>query len=334
MEKQKRFIGWGITEKCNLTCPHCYSAATKTAPSELSTDECRKIVEQLARADVEYIGWTGGEPLLRKDLEELITCAGKAGIKSSITTNGVLLTQKRADAIREAGVEAIQISLDGSTVERNKAMRLATAKQFESVIKSIGFCHDNSISVHMAMLLGQENLDDARNFVQLAESLGVSSVRFCAYVPWGGGKSPNVQKRLGFTERLCDLKHIVEDLQDNDSTTVMFDPGFGPLPSDYFFHKCISGVQTFYVGSTGDVYPCTALLDDQFKVGNLRKRTIQQLLDDPKMTRISDYDRSQIDGHCSDCRHHSVCRGACRGITYAHTGDLDASFPTCLSRVE
>ena len=76
-----RVIGWEITAQCNLTCPHCYSAAAKRPHDEMNTDECRQVIDSLERIGAEEIGWTGGEPLLREDLEELIIYAKDKGIK-------------------------------------------------------------------------------------------------------------------------------------------------------------------------------------------------------------------------------------------------------------
>jgi radical SAM protein with 4Fe4S-binding SPASM domain len=332
LSSQHRLIGWGITQRCNLACPHCYSSAKRHATDELTTDEARGVIDALVPQHVAGIGWTGGEPLLRKDLEELIAYAAEVGgMRSGITTNGVLLTHRRVKALREVGVSSVQVSLDGSTAARNARMRGATAGQFAAILDGIGFCLESGMRVDLAMLLGRENLRDAEPFVRLAESLGVVSVRFCAFVPWGDGKADAVRERLEFTDGLAELAETVLALRTHEGMPVMFDPAFGPLPPDYRFHTCIAGRGTFYISHNGDVYPCTALLDNRFKVGNLRERSLDELLDDPDMTAMADFDRSAIQGACEHCDHRDGCRGACRGIAHAYTGDLTASPPNCLA---
>ncbi len=330
------FVGWGITERCNLTCPHCYSSAgVKPREGELSTVECMRLIDDLEVLGVRIIGWTGGEPLLRRDLEEIMTYArDKAGIASAITTNGVLLTGKRVDRLRASGVQSIQISIDGSTPERNAIMRGTTTRQFHAIIDSIKLCKQAGMKVHLAMLMGRESIPDALAFVTFAREQQVESVRFCGFVPWGAGKDDDIKARHYYGEDLTAIRKLVEDFQSVEKPVVLFDPAFGPLPPSFWFHECIAGVGTFYISSCGDLYPCTSLLDSQFKVGNIRERRLMELLADPKMTRIAEYKREEIDGPCGDCEYFANCRGACRGVTFAHTGDLNASFPVCLSQTD
>ena len=162
----------------------------------------------------------------------------------------------------------------------------------------------------------------------------VKSIRFCCFVPSGRGAAEKIQQRLLFKEKLPELKQLTEDLVWSEDPIVMFDPGFGPLPPDYYFHECIAGKQTFYISANGNVYPCTSLLNERFVVGNLRQRKLSDIWNDPAMTEIASLPRDKISGHCRQCEYFENCRGACRGITYAHTGDLFSSYPNCLSRVE
>jgi AdoMet-dependent heme synthase len=329
-----RLFVWGITDRCNLTCPHCYSAVQTVTPDELSTAEARALIDDLGALHFNVIGWTGGEPLLRRDLEELIAYAkDKYQIRSGITTNGVLLSAERAASLKAAGVSAMQVSIDGASPETNRRMRLATEAQFQKAVEGVRASKNAGIKTHMAMVLGQENLDEAPAYREFALSLGADSIRFCGFVPWGGGNLDPVKERLEFNSRLGDLARTVEEMQSWDEPIVMFDPGFGPTPPHYCFHECIAGIDTCYLSANGDLYPCTALLDKQFLVGNVRRTPFLVLWNDPQMRRIAEYDRSSIHGPCRGCDMFDECRGACRGVTFAHTGDLDASFPVCLKRV-
>lgn len=326
------FIGWGITEACNLACPHCYSSATKSRREELPTDTCLAILDWLGEVGVSTIGWTGGEPLLRKDLEQLIKHAHTFGIESGITTNGILLNRDRAASLKEAEVRSIQISVDGSTAEKNRNIRGARLKDFDLIMEGLQACREVDLRVTLAMVLGRETMDDVSSYIAMARDLGVESVRFCGFVPQGDGKKEEVQQRLAFTNRLGDLATLVEELVEIESPTIFLDAAFGPRPPAFTYHTCIAGVKTFYLSGNGDVYPCTGLLDDSFKVGNIHQRPLAEIADDPKMTEIASFDREQIHGHCRECPYFKVCRGACRGAAFAHTGDLKASFPACLFR--
>jgi len=332
--RKPKLVGWGITNRCNFSCPHCYSSASKACAGEMTTGECFRVLDSLARLGAERIGWTGGEPLLRLDLENLIERAASLGIGSGLTTNGTPLTPSRARNLKDAGLGAIQISLDGSTSDRNARIRATSASDFERVIKAIGIAIETGFKVHLAMLIGAETLDDVHDYVRLATRMGVTSVRFCGFVPWGAGKEDDARRRLSLREKLGGLRALVEELQGGESPVVMFDPAFGPLPPDYCYHDCIAGMEMIYIAPRGEVYPCTSLLDERFRVGSLKERSIEEIWADPRMTEIALFPKSEITGPCRDCESFESCGGGCRGITYAHTGDLRASFPVCLSRAE
>jgi len=327
-----QFIGWGITERCNLSCPHCYSSAKKSADDELTTDECKAVIDTLAKVKVGTIGWTGGEPLIRKDLEELMRYAAGYGIESGITTNGIPLTRKRVESIAAVGVKTLQISLDGSTPEKNRYIRAARLKDFELVIQGLKYSVELGLRVHLAMVISRATLDDVKDYIQMSRDLGVNSIRFCGYVPHGFGDQDAMREKMLLGDRLSELATLIDELEDVESPEFLFDPGFGPMPPSYKFHHCIAGVGTFYICADGSVYPCTGFLDDRFKAGNLRERRLEEILSDPAITEMANYDHNRIHGHCRECQYFRVCRGACRGAVFAHTGDLDASFPVCLFR--
>jgi radical SAM protein with 4Fe4S-binding SPASM domain len=328
-----KMVALEATRQCNLSCPHCYSAATNRPVNELTTAEYLQIIDQLADLGSEWAGWTGGEPLLRTDLEELVGHASKRGFsRQGITTNGILLNETRAKALKDAGMTSVQISIDGSTAEKNREMRRATLEDFETVLQAIRICHSVGLQVDLAMLLGRATLEDAEPFLELANREKVTHVRFCGFVPSGRGKRSDVVERLMFNGKLGELKKFVSEAVYFNKPYAMFDPAFGPTAPDYEFHECIAGIEMLYISCTGDVYPCTSLLDKRFLVGNLREKSLAEIWNEPKMTEIANFPRETIHGHCRECDKFEGCRGACRGVTYAHTGDLNASFPVCLKQ--
>lgn len=326
-------VGWEITSQCNLSCPHCFSAASRRPHDEMTTRECKTIIDAMAALGVSIIGWTGGEPLLRQDLEDLIDYARHRGIKSNITTNAVLLDHKRAGTLMESGNRAVQISLDGSTPEKNWQMRRATRNEFEQIIEAIRICRDINCQLFLATLLGYENLDDGFNMIELAKQEGVDAIRFCGYTPVGRGKRKDIKSRLSFSDRLEELLFFVKKAQEDNSIITEFDIGFGPVPPVFGFHKCIAGVETFYLKGNGNVYPCTSLLHPKFLVGNIRERPLEEIWNSQEMRIMAAFPRNEIEGPCRACDNFENCRGSCRGSTYAHTGNLKASFPLCLYKI-
>ena len=326
-------IGWEITNRCNLTCKHCFTAAGRRAYGEMTTAECRAAIDSMAAIGVETIGWTGREPLLRDDLEELIAYATQKKIRSTVTTNAVLLDRQRAQRLKEAGNRAVQISIDGSNAARNRRLRGTTDDEFNRILDAISYCRELNTRVTLATVLGSENLDDAPAMLELARREQVDMIRFCCYAPVGRGKRKDVRERFSFDGALSELYRFVEYVQTQDSVVVDLDIGFGPVPPDYAFHRCIAGKETFYLKANGDIYPCTSLIYPQFMVGNLRRTPLVELWQSPKMREASCYPVDCIEGYCPTCENFTACRGGCRGVALAHTGDLNASYPNCLFRV-
>ena len=325
-----RIIGFEITSQCNLTCPHCFSAAGKRAYNDMTTADCKLVIDTMARIGVETIGWTGGEPLLRQDLEELIAYAKDKRIKSTVTTNAVLLDEKRAQSLKDSGIRALQISLDGSTPERNWNMRRTTDEEFYKIIEAIRISRRMGFKLILATMLGFENLDDAPAMIALARREGFEAIRFCGYTPIGRGKHRNIRERLDFAQGLERLFAFIQESQADESITAVFDPGFGPVPPGYSFHECMAGLETFYLKGNGNVYPCTNLLNDKFCVGNIREKSLEDIWNSPEMSAMAALPRDQIDGPCTSCDNFYNCHGACRGAAFAHTGNLNAFFPVCL----
>jgi mycofactocin biosynthetic radical S-adenosylmethionine protein MftC len=329
-ERKPEVVGWEITSQCNLKCAHCFTAASTRPHDELTTAECRRVIDSLQALGVEMIGWTGGEPLLRQDLEELSAYAWGKGLCSTITTNGVLMTEERAARLIGAGNRTIQISLDGSTAARNHLLRGTTDAEYDAVVNAIRICKKLGARVVMASLVGRENLDDVTALLDLARREGVDTIRFCGFTPVGRGKHQKVQERLLIADGMKKLFEVVQKAQDDVSLLTEFDVGFGPTPPVFGFHDCAAGARTFYLKGNGDVYPCTALCFPQFLVGNVRERSLEELWNLPAMTTASEFPRDQIHGPCRECDNFAACKGACRGATLALTGDLTASFPHCL----
>ena len=322
--------GVEITRRCNLACPHCYTAAGKELDGEMTTAECKAILEALASLGTSLIGWTGGEPLLRDDLEDLAAHARALGMRSSVTTNGVLLDDPRARSLEASGMTSVQVSIDGSTAERNRRMRGATDEEFARALEGVRAARRAGLRVHLAMVLTRESVDDGPAYLDLARAEIVDSVRFCGFVPSGRGRGRGHADRLSFSGGRGPLREFVREALADGALRAQFDPAVGPLPPRFAFHKCVAGVETLYLSCRGDVYPCTSLLDRRFVVGNVRERPLEEIWSDPAMSRIADLDRDAIEGECRACPHFSSCRGGCRGVTFAYTRDLRASFPMCL----
>jgi len=121
-------VVWDFTHRCNLRCAHCYQDAQKALPRELDTEEAKHLIEELADAGVVVIAFSGGEPLMRKDFFEVAAHACRNDIYVALATNGPLITPEMAGRIRDAGIEYMEISVDGKDAESHDAVRASRAR--------------------------------------------------------------------------------------------------------------------------------------------------------------------------------------------------------------
>lgn len=116
-------VVWDVTHRCNLRCRHCYASAGKALDDELTTEEALDLFDRLAKLGVAVIAFSGGEPLSRPDILQLISHARDQGIYVALATNGTLITPKRAEELRKAGAEYVQISIDGADAKTHDEFR-------------------------------------------------------------------------------------------------------------------------------------------------------------------------------------------------------------------
>ena len=181
-------VFWNLTDRCNLSCTHCYSKSGpgRTTEGELTTAEALSVIDDLADMGVPLILFTGGEPLMREDIWELARHARNRGLKMALSTNGTLITPDIARRIRDCGIEYAGISLDGARAETHDRFRNSPGA-FEQTIAAFAACKEAGLRCGVRVTLTKENCRELEALVDLALSLGAS--RFCLYwlVPTGRG---------------------------------------------------------------------------------------------------------------------------------------------------
>jgi MoaA/NifB/PqqE/SkfB family radical SAM enzyme len=183
--KQRRpVVVWNLTKQCNLYCEHCYAAATdERAPGELSTAEGKRLLDNLAGYGVPVVLFSGGEPLVREDLPELVGYAADRGIRPVLSTNGTLITPEKAAELRDAGLAYAGVSVDGLR-ERNDAFR-GQEGAFDAAVRGIEACLDASLKTGLRYTITDRTAPDLEDVVDLLYDVGVD--RFCFYhLDYGG----------------------------------------------------------------------------------------------------------------------------------------------------
>jgi AdoMet-dependent heme synthase len=182
-------VNLALTNRCNSRCKHCYFDSGKSLPYEMKAKQIKKALDELKKIGVKKIDITGGEPLLRDDLEEIISYAKKQDFYVKVLTNGLLLSKEKLALLKKAGLDAIGISLDGSTPEIYNSVRNMNEKVFNSVIKNIKNTVSFGFYVKVNTVALDLNIDDLVNISELCRKLKVNEHRICYFTPKGRGKN-------------------------------------------------------------------------------------------------------------------------------------------------
>jgi len=182
-------IVWNFTYQCNLKCKHCYENAGEKR-SELSTEEAKHVLDilsKLANTGLPALSFSGGEPLVRKDFYEIAAYAKKRVGYVSIASNGTLITKDNAKRIKNAGVDYVEISIDGATPQVHDKFR-GIYGAFEKTMEGVKNCIEEGLDTCIATVLHKDNIFELDKLIEFAKQLDVRFMHF-NYIPTGRAKA-------------------------------------------------------------------------------------------------------------------------------------------------
>ncbi|NPU84814.1 MAG: 12,18-didecarboxysiroheme deacetylase [Syntrophaceae bacterium] len=343
-------VVWNMTRRCNLKCIHCYSSS-RNIPyrDEMTTEEGKALIADLASFGSPVILFSGGEPLIRKDLPELAQFAVDRGMRAVISTNGTLLTPDRIRVFREIGLSYIGVSLDG--LKETHDFFRGVPGTFERTIRGIRACRDAGIKVGVRFTVNRHNVKDVPAIFDLLEEENIP--RCCFYhLVYSGRGSALVEEDLSHdeTRRLLDLimdrtRDLFEKGLEKEILTVD-NHADGPyiylrlLREDPARAAEVLELLKMNEGnSSGNGIGCVswdgAVHADQFwrgvSFGNVRERPFSAIWTDTSnelMAKLKDK-KPHVKGRCATCRWLGVCGGNFRARAEAVAGDIWAPDPAC-----
>jgi Fe-coproporphyrin III synthase len=347
-------VFWNITDRCNLSCTHCYSASGPESPTggELTTAEARAFIDDLAAAGIPLVIFTGGEPLVRPDIWELAGYCRKNGIKTALSTNGTLITNEVARKIRDSGIEYAGISLDGATAATHDRFR-NTPGAFDRAVAAFARCREAGVRCGVRVTLHTENRDELPALVNLARKIGAS--RFCLYwlVPCGRGSDAYDRLQLGPEDVTRALTLLYRKAQEIPAEEMEFLTVDAPQDCIHLLQSmerdgspdladakellsslnggCSAGDRVANVDPRGNVYPCQFARSPEFLIGNIRDRPFSLLWNDdtsPVLARFRTKPQ-KVSGKCGSCTYLRLCGGGCRVRAFARSGDFSCEDPFC-----
>jgi mycofactocin radical SAM maturase len=316
-------LTWEITHQCNLRCVHCLSASSEASADELSYDECKKIVDELAELKVFEINFGGGEPLLKDYFLPLLRYIHEKGIVTCISTNGTVLSDEAIALFDDNPLVNVQVSLDGATAEVNDAIR--GRGTFTRIIAGIEKLAGKDIPLSINSVVTSRNYFQLKELKELAISYG-ANLRVSRFRPSGRARTSWEALRLNSRQlkELADWLNSEPDILTGDSFFSISQDGRRQLGLD----MCGACKMTCCIDPRGDVYPCAFLQAAELRGGSLRVKTLKDIWDN---SRVFNYFRRLEPESCRSCPRYEKCRGGCPAVAYFINQDLNSADPECLA---
>ena len=308
-------MSWNVTRKCNLKCDHCYiNAAKDELQNELTTDESKQLIDQISNVSRPLLILSGGEPLLRDDLYELIQYGTSRGLRMGLGSNGSLIDEKAAKTLKEAGIKTASISLDSSIPEKHDDFRGAKGSWMKAIC-AIKELKKNGVLVQVNTTVTQQNQNEIDDIMSLSEKLGVENFHLFFLVPTGRGKkltdiSPAMYEKMIKTTFAKAQKHRLNVRPSCAPQFMRISRDMG-LDMRQWIRGCLAGLYYCRVYPNGDITPCPYL---PIKLGNIREKPFSDIWFNSKLFKdLRDFDT--LKGKCGICDHRSLC-GGCRARAY------------------
>ena len=326
---------WEITFACNLKCNQCHTSGGRVQPDELTTEEGKRLIKELAEIDeFRMLVFTGGEPLLRRDIFHLIEYASSLGFQISIATNGTLITKEVARRLKETGVVNIAIGLNAAEAWAHEAITNVTGS-FDLTMRGIYATKEEGLALQLNATVMQTNYRAIPQFLDLADKLEAEIVLLYQLVPVGRGEDD-----LELTpQQYAALMKLISEKQKNSLPII--EPVCSPIYWAYLlrgngatrlakrlattlFKGCVAGSGLCYIKPNGEVWACPFI---PVSGGNIRYIPFGEIWEKSDLFQ-SLRDRSMLKGKCGACSYNTIC-GGCRGRAYAHYGDYLEEDPLC-----
>lgn len=336
-------IAWEITRACAFSCVHCRADAQhRRNPAELTTEEGYELIDRLTEFGSPILVFTGGDPMMRKDLFDLIRYADKAGLRCSLTPTATALpTKSRLRRAQEAGVRRIALSLDAPTPAVHDDFRRVPGS-WERTMTILRNAREIDLSTQINTTVTAHNVDLLPGMVEFVKDVGAVQWSVFFLVPMGRGQELDMisaQEHERVFEFLYDLS-VEGDFDIKATAAPMYrrvvaqrSGGLGTAGAGYAFHDGLDrpaqgvndGRGFLFVSHLGEIMPSGFL---PISAGNVRRDDIVDVYRNHELFRgLRDPDR--LTGRCGVCEFRTVCGGQ-RGRAYAMTGDPFASDPACV----
>lgn len=325
-----------VTKRCNLQCVHCY-ANSKISPiieAEMSTEEILDVINQLGELKVNEIFFTGGEPLIRKDMADILNYASAKGIRVLMSTNGLLLTESFLEKVRQVDFKLFQISLDGPEAIHET---IRGKGNYQGAIRAVEMASRYVPNVAVGTVLSRMNVDFIAETLEIAHKAGASIFALMLLIPSGRATKDMNADALIIKDSLERFFNTYRQLK--NKIRLAYNSTIPPAlyPTDMMdtgLHmKCAlcSFPYTIGIEANGDLAPCDGFFGlRDFEAGNIRQSSIKEFWEKHHVfEKIRDVESEQLKGVCNLCSFKNFCGGGCRAAAVIWSGDIYYPDPVC-----
>jgi radical SAM protein len=345
--QQPFLVIWEVTQACDLACKHCRASAQPNRhPDELTTEEGKRLIDQIAAMHVPLFVITGGDPIKRPDVYELVRYATDAGVHAAITPSATpLLTREVIFKLKEAGLARLAVSLDGSTAEIHDAVR-GVSGAYARTLDVIRWANEAGLPIQIHTTVSRHNAHDLGPLSEMAKELRIVMWSVFFLVPLGRGKTEDLltgeefeqvfarlyelSKQVPFQIKTTEamhyrrylLQHNLEERHQQQAAGL----NEGRAKAVGWATKRVNDGRGFvFISHTGNVYPSGFL---PLVGGNVREQPLSAIYrESPVFQTLRDL--TQLKGKCGACEFKEICGGS-RARAYAVTGDPLAEEPCCI----
>ncbi|HZK84108.1 MAG TPA: putative heme d1 biosynthesis radical SAM protein NirJ2 [Desulfosporosinus sp.] len=322
-------VSWNTTNDCNMYCDHCYREAGCKAEDELSTAEARTLLEQIAKANFKIMIFSGGEPLMRTDIVELVAYATSLGLRAVLGSNGTLLTSELTQQLKDAGAMGIGISLDSLDKKKHDEFRKFPGA-WEGAVRGMKLCKEVGLPFQIHTTIMEWNSHEVEAITDFAVELGAVAHHFFFLVPTGRAVSIE-EESLKAEAYEATLTRIMKKQQTVDiELKPTCAPQFMRIANQLnvktrFSRGCLAGTDYCIIGPRGQVQPCAYL---NIPLGDVRETPFDEIWSNHEV--LKTLRTLEYKGGCGTCEYKHACGGCRARAAYYNDGDYMAEEPWCL----
>lgn len=325
-----------ITGKCNFRCRHCRVDFDVVGEIQLSLDTVQDLIRQAAELECERFIIGGGEPMMHRDWYTIARCAHEANLQVVLLTNGWFMDDTRALKCQEAGIDIVQVSVDGASAETHDYIRRMPGS-FNRAIAAIERVSRLGIHAAISMTVNHANLGEVEKLAEVASAHGAHELALRRFIPHPAAPDrgtldltrEDMRRLLDLVSRLkqqyrgkLQVSTALMPFYILDERDLMLE--YAEAAAEGPCAGCAAGVAGLYVAPDGSIHPCPYL---DMPLGNIRDVDLRMVMATSQQLRDLG-SREHLQAHCSRCSAINLC-GGCLAYTWAVTGDLYAGDPLC-----